>query len=319
MMMHMSMNATAAVKAFVDHVAAQETAKAESSSPAEFEPSADFKEERQALAENLLAAFGLTGAELQAKLAIGRATWDRWRHAATIPQRSHLETLIRFAEEKDADVSQSPLVLPPPLRMLASSPFSWARIKLVYTVYPWQDAVFKFRTPFIHEDTVLDMLLLAFRECRIVYIMPNANDWCTKFVTIAINSVGKSDTARALRRICIVSVSAEQADKGFQYGFFNYRAEKEDETAGYVWLEESDPNAEPPALSKRDVYRPVGPREDDVYGELREVYSTSLDKAFAEIDKRSSFNIWSSHGVGEYMLKIPVIEFSNPDQVIFCG
>lgn len=308
---------TAAVRKFVDHVEAQEIARSAGLKSSDDEA---FKVEREALVQGVLTALGLTGPQLQAKLAIGRATWDRWRYATTIPQRSHLEALLRFAAEKETEVRQSPTELPPPLRMLASSPFSWGRIKLVYTVYPWRNAVFKFSKPFVHEDTALEMLLLAFRGCQISYIMPGASSWCPKFVQIAKEAIGKTDTARALTKICIVDVSDAQAAIGLEYGLFNYGAEDEDESAGYVWLGKQDSTSDkPPPVSERDVYRPVGPRDDNVYGELREVYFKCLDKAFETIISREKLNFWSANDGDENLLKIPVINFDSPNKVIYYG
>src|SRR5205814_1222011 len=85
----------------------------------QYEPSSEDKAERERLMERLLPALGLSKGEVQSRLGIGRATWDRWRQMSSVPHRSHLETLERLAVG-DREFG-APVRMPLPLRLLSGS------------------------------------------------------------------------------------------------------------------------------------------------------------------------------------------------------
>ncbi len=309
----MSSSATSAMRKFEAHVEEQEQLE-------DRKGDEHFKEARQLILQELLTALELNAAQIQSKLAIGRATWDRWRAATHIPRRSHLEALARFAAEKDAmEDSSSRRSLPPPLRLLSDEPYSWGQIKLMYTVYPWYNAVFKFKEPYIQEDTAFEMLLLAFRSCKLIYIMPCAQEWCANFIKNTRSTIGGRSLNRALKNICVIDIP-ENHTHGLEYGLFNYDAEDEDDSVGYVWQHPS--SSAPPSLSQQHVYLPVHGRSDSVYGELKKVYGTYLEEAFAQTIKRENLDPWSAsfpNQTGSSDLKIPAISFGQPDKINFFG
>lgn len=101
----LTVSAAEAVAQFIEHVRTQDQSRqrARSQRDETYKPSEGEKIERQRLMSQMLVTLEVTRNEMIGKLAIDKATWDRWRSMVTLPQRNHLEALMRMARVEAAD------------------------------------------------------------------------------------------------------------------------------------------------------------------------------------------------------------------------
>jgi len=291
-------NAARAIAAFTEHVAKLATSK--NLEPHQ-EPSEEDKAERDRLMQEVLDAFGLSKRALQTQLNIDKSTWDRWRAIKSVPQPSHLVALGRFARQKDSVDDEDGDREPRPLDMLLEGPKTWGRVRLVYSYYPWRNAVFNFRTPYKNLSVATDMARLALKRCSIVYCMEQAEDWSREFSKTFVNILGRTYAARALSQICIVKAELLGMP---QFGVFNYEAESIDMRVGYVW--KGADSVEPPKETDTDVYDGE-PGNGDLFRELHERYDGLIQRAFEKITKNTPDDFWISTLRTEELLEIPII------------
>lgn len=307
----MEHNPVQAADAFAAHILAQRNAK---DSDASYEPTPDEKGRRDSLMQDLLLALGLSKLELQARLSIDKATWDRWRAMSSIPQRSHLEAISRFAAQHDK-TSNHIATRPRPLEMLSARPRTLGRLRLVYSLFDWENAVFAFRNPWHDAKTATEMALLALRGCNIVYVMPAATEWRKKFADSLVSVLGKNDAARALSKVCIIDAKEDELTDlpEFGLGIFNFEAKNPDNCVGYVWkgsTESNDPSPRPED-SEQDRYDAF-PSSDYLVSDLREKFGERLNQAFAQIEKSLLVDLWApilNHDTRTYLLEIPIIRY----------
>lgn len=307
-----------AVREFIAHIEAQSRARREAlSSGAEFLPSAEERARRESLMQNLLPALGMTREELQSQLGIDRATWDRWRAITSVPHRSYLETMARYAAER-VSTEHEQAKLPPAHEMLSATPRTWGRLRLVYCIFPWKNAVFGFKTPYYDYATVTEMALLALRGCRIIYILSGAKKWRSDFANSLVEVLGKNYAALALSRICIIEIPEALAKKMPAFGLFNYETKDPVDCVGYTWTDV-------PHLKKRPSDNQSGlyeafPATDDRYTDVRDKFWLQIQKAFIEIHDRVPPDFWSPNRDAAFrqeLLKIPIVTYredqtSNP-------
>lgn len=305
----MTQSAVHAVSEFAAHVDAQDRARQHAKdAQSKYEPSHQERAERDRLMQGLLEALGLSKTELQTKLGIDRATWDRWRAMSSIPHRSYLEALARFAAQQEKNGSHE-ATRPRPHEMLNARPHTWGHLRLVYSLFPWENAVFNFKKPYCDAGTATEMALLALRGCNIVYFMPSgADEWRTAFAANLVAVLGKNYAARALSRICIIELENDMQE----FGLFNYEAKDPDECVGYFWKGDGDPGQRPgdAAENQYDAF----PASDDLVSDLREKYWKPIHDAFSEIDKRVPEDFWSptlDRETRQKLLDIPVIRFPD--------
>jgi hypothetical protein len=301
-------HASQVVQEFSAHVHEQDRARqAAKDSGQDFVPPEEQKRQREAIMQKLLAAFGLPKLELQAKLGIDRATWDRWRAMASVPHRSYLETLARLADKDDRPDDHIE-TRPRPIDVLSLSPRTWGRLRLVYSLFQWESAVFRFRSPYLGEKMVADMALLALRGCSLVYLMANPADWISQYIANLLKVFGPETAARALSRICVMEIPAEDLKKE-QFALFNHNATDTNFSVGYLWNSDSSDDKDQPAPSTPADYTAV-PVNDPTFYCLRREYADSLKQAFEVIQKRSPKDFWapmSDAQPWQSRLKIPVV------------
>ena len=252
---------------------------------------------RGQLMQDVLDALGLTKVQLQSMLMIDKATWDRWRSIKTIPSSSHLETLARFAQEAEQKASKQ--TRPSPYDMLALGPKTWGRLRLVYSYYAWDNAVFNFLEPFDDEPTATEMALLALRDCRLVYFMDKPEPWRTNFRKTLVKILGTSYAARALSQFCIITPAVK--DIPGEFGVFNYEAKAVKDRAGYRWKWNGKGR---PSDSTEGVYDPVL-GEDELFLDLHDKYDQLIHGALNKINERGHF--WSLTIDRQQLLEIPVV------------
>jgi hypothetical protein len=296
----MTSNAVLAVKAFSNHVASIASARSGNDS----KPSENDRAERERLMQEMLSALGLTKPEFLNKLKIDKSTWDRWRSIYSVPHPAHLYALSRFAEQKGrAEASREESTQPSPTNMLLSDHKTWGRLRLVYSHYDWDNAVFNFQNPYKDPQTVLEMALLALKQCSMVYFKKNPAEWAQHFTGVLVNILGKTDAARALSKFCII----DEAFEGTDFAIFNYEAKNENERAGYIWKGGA---GERPSDEAKDIYDVMG-RGADVYNDLHEKYNLIIQKAFSTIQERSPQDFWANPLQRDELLKIPIIKLGE--------
>lgn len=303
------------VRSFVAHVNEQERARQQAKGRGplgSYDPSPDDKARRDSLMQDLLTALGMTKAELQTRLGIDKATWDRWRAMSSIPHRSYLEAMFRFAtqQEKNDHYEET---RPRPHEMLNARPHTWGRLRLVYSLFPWKNAVFNFKKPYYDPTTATEMALLALRGCNIVYLMQNADDWRINFTDTLVSVLGKNYAARALSRICIIKVSEMLPNDMPEFGLFNYEAKDPDDCVGYIWIEQGQPGQRP--QDNADNQYSAFPASDDLVNDLRDKFWEPIEKAFREIDRRVPADFWSptlDRDTRQDLLVIPIVHFPDP-------
>lgn len=311
----MKSNAAESVAAFVAHTSEQERQRQEHKSRGEhYAPSFDDKARREALMHSLLDGLELSKAELLQRLSIDRATWDRWRHMTSIPQRAQLDALSRFVTQRADDASDE-ITLPRAFQVLGTPPYTWGRLRLVFGLFKWNDAVFSFRTPFNDTGMATEMALLALKGCRLIYFMSDAANWRLTFADNLTKVLGKNDTARALSRVCIVQISNKASSSLPEFGVFNLESEDPDKFVGYVWKDtrplDEQSRFKQPEDEDDDLYEAF-PATADLISDLREQYSEELNTAFNELDKRKRDlpDLWAAqmgHSLRKELLLIPII------------
>lgn len=299
----MTNGAVQAVRELVAHVDAHERAR--QAVQGKYEPSEEEKTKREACLQKVLDELGSSKAELQNKLGIDRSTWDRWRTMSSVPHRSYLEALNRYAEEKEKDISRGG-AKPAPLLMLSARPRTWGRLRLVYSLFAWQNAIFHFNKPFVDSETATEMALLSLRGCNIIYITKNPNDWANKFSSILQKVLGKTYAARALSRICVIETPNDFDDQLQEFGVFNFETPDAADSVGYIWTGEKD--ADRPSDVKSEVYDPI-PASDDNVIDLKAIYNASVQEAMGIISKRDNGDFWSNldHDTIHELLSIKII------------
>jgi len=298
--------AARAVDALAAHVTIHEQARDDyrASTGQKYEPPEAEIQIRGQLMQEVLDSLDVTKGELQSWLMIDKATWDRWRSMKTVPGLPHLETLARFAQEAEQkDSEEREVARPVPFDMLATGARTWGRLRLVYSYYDWNNAVFNFLNPFPDEPTATEMALLALRGCRLVYFMDEPNKWKTDFSQTLVKILGKSYAARALSRFCIISPAANIP---FEFGVFNYEARAMRDRVGYRWIWKEEGR---PSDSAQPVYEPVL-GHDELFLDLREDYGQLIHDALIKINGRSptAEDFWSPTIDRQLLLEIPVID-----------
>jgi len=306
-----------AANAFAAHIEAQEKSRQSAKdSGGTYEPLAEDKARRDSVMQELLVALDLSKAELQASLSIDRATWDRWRAMSSIPQRSHLEAISRFAAQKEKSSDHIATRLRPH-EMLSARPRTLGRLRLVYSFFPWENAVFAFNNPWYDANTATEMALLALRDCNIVYIMKNPSDWRKKFASSLVSVLGKNDAARALSKVCIIEATEDELSDfpEFGVGIFNFEAKDPDGSAGYIWKgsaesNEQSPRPEDTEQEKYDAF----PSSDCLISDLREKFGKRLNQAFKRIEDSPLVDLWApilNHETRSALLEIPIIPIAD--------
>jgi len=298
----MDTSALQAANALADHFAIQDRSRQkEKKGGIKREPAPGDIQERERLMQQLLDASGLSKTALQAQLRIDKATWDRWRYMVTIPHRSHIDSLIRFAKEADQKKAlQEDATKPRPLEMLLAGPKTWARLRLVYTYYNWNNAVFSFKAPYNDAETVTEMALLALKGCRIVYFKNEPTEWLDKFKAELVTILGATYAARALSRFCIIPKALTEMP---EFGVFNYESPDEQDRVGFQW---KGKNPERKADSSEEVYDAV-PGNSDLFIDLHSKYGHLIHAAFTEINERLPDDFWSTNLDRQKLLEVPVI------------
>lgn len=310
----MVQNPVQSASAFAAHVEAQEKSRKERGK--DYEPSSEDRKYRDEVMQGLLAALEVSKAELQARLGIDRATWDRWRAMTSIPQRSHLEAIARFAAQQEKSGSHV-ATRPRPHEMLSARPRTLGRLRLVYSLFDWENAVFVFKSPWSDANTATEMALLALRGCNIVYITENTNCWRAEFAKSLVTVLGKNDAARALSNICVIEVMEGELDDfpEFGLGIFNFEARNPDDCVGYVWkgTKEKSSSESRPEDSAHDIYDAF-PSSDYLVSDLREKFGSRLNRAFNRIDESPLDDLWATlldHDTRNALLEIAVLENQN--------
>jgi hypothetical protein len=266
-------------------------------------PNSDEKRERERLMEQLLLALGVSKPEIQSRLGIGRATWDRWRAMTTVPRKTYIEALERLATD-DGGV-RAPIRMPLRHHMLNATPRSWGRLRLVLSSYDWSNAVFLYSSPFDDEQTVTEMMLLALRGCSIVYIAANAEGWSKRFADVMVNVIGTVDAARALSHFCIVNVPAEEATT-LSFFILNFATTDPAELrVAYHWT--GDPAR--PNESKDKQYDAL-PGDDQRVFEVEDKYGKVIAEALGRVHERQrEWGVRIAPEEIQSFLKIPIVEF----------
>lgn len=310
----MSQNSVQAASAFAAHIEKQERERQSCKERGEpYEPLPEERACRERLMQELLASLGLSKVELQSKLSIDRATWDRWRAMSSIPQRSHLDAITRFAAQHLRHSADEVLyVTPRPHEMLSARPRTLGRLRLVYGFFEWKNAVFVFKNPWHDSTTATEMALLALRGCSLIYIMSDPDSWRNKFTNSLVSVLGKNDAARALSRICIVGVSpdelADAPNNGF--GIFNFEATNPDDCTGYVWNEHTKEADNTRPDDERDDCYDAFPASDSLVSDLREQFGARINKAFETIEQSPLPELWApilSHETRAQLLEIAIV------------
>ncbi len=144
----MSNTPTDLIQALIDHADYQISTRNVTLSKQE---EAVQKEKRRELMAAIVDALGLEPKAIQEKLGVNRTTWSRWESMESAPNKSHLQHLRRILEARHSNppVPSPAKGLPQrPVDFLLKSPFTFSRIRLLFSVYPWKDAVLHFRKPF---------------------------------------------------------------------------------------------------------------------------------------------------------------------------
>ncbi len=284
-----------------------------------YSPSDEDKEERDRLLRQLLTAIGQPKEQVLEQLGADRATWDRWKNMVSIPQAKHRKSLDRLSRRESVPSEDSPR--PNPLKMLARNREhrTFGRLRLVYSAYDWNNAVFWFQNPFNDVRTATEMALLATRGqsgCSIVYLLAKPYEWGPRFIESLRKVLGKHDAARVLSRICVVRVPEERMHpRG--YGVFNFRSEKADqsERVGYEYTKDDreGPSDKRPLDDDSGVYESLS-TEDSIFQDLDDDFGEEIDEALEAIRQRREkllWNLWEPSLNAETVLEllsIPVIE-----------
>jgi len=286
------------------------------------------KSERDVLMRAVLEKLALTREELCDTLGIKRPTWDRWRTLKTSPEPPQLDRLRKLgqaggaqARPFSATVSQ---VRPTPWITLEGGPTAstWGRLRLVYSLFQWDNAIFYYPEPFADAATVTDMALLALRDldshgAKIVYILSEIDSWRHSYVECLKRVFGEQDAARVLSGICAIHVPITEMEKYSKgLGLFNYGHPNPELTVGYQWMYVAKPgDPERPPDDEAAVYWAFGPK-DEAIRFIRNKFGELIKKAFKTIDDRRMLlpSFWEPQipedSIQE-LLKLPVVDWAQ--------